>query len=211
MKPFPMKPLSTLPTLVPTCKKLRRKELLSLPADTLWEIESGFVRIVTWDEEGNVTTLGLWGPGEHLELSSFGIYPYQVECLTPARFHQVTETPEQSSVRLRHKTQRTEELLYLLQIRCTRSRLQHVLHWLAERFGHSTPAGQLLPLRLTHQELADLIGSTRVTVTRILNQLQSQGEVQLLCRQIVLPSRPSAMSLLPPFNRSTPLAHAQSS
>ena len=49
---------------------------------------------------------------------------------------------------------------------------------LAERFGQ--PADQhegeiKLPLALTHEDLADLTGSSRVTITRILGELRSEG------------------------------------
>ncbi len=42
---------------------LRRRERLPLDSEALWKIESGFFRSLTWDEEGDVTTLGIWGPG----------------------------------------------------------------------------------------------------------------------------------------------------
>ncbi len=87
---------------------------------------------------------------------------------------------------MQFKAQRTEELLYFLQIRCTQTRLRHILYWLAQRFGRSIESGILLPLRLTHQEMADLIGSTRVTVTRLMNQLEKQGEFESCGRHLIL-------------------------
>ena len=64
-------------------------------------------------------------------------------------------------------------------------RLLQFLDWLANKFGFRTEQGLLIPLRLTHQDLADVLGTTRVTVTRILQQLQqqriiSQGKHQIL-------------------------------
>ena len=49
--------------------------------------------------------------------------------------------------------------------------------------------GRLIDLRLTHQDLAELLGTTRVTVTRSLIQLEQQGLIQRLSLQrIVLQS-----------------------
>jgi CRP/FNR family transcriptional regulator, cyclic AMP receptor protein len=48
---------------------------------------------------------------------------------------------------------------------------------LCERFGQSadTKDGIKLPLALTHEDLASLTGSSRVTITRILGELRTEG------------------------------------
>lgn len=50
---------------------------------------------------------------------------------------------------------------------------------LAERFGQPADNGDghgiKLPLALTHEDLADLTGSSRVTITRILGELRNEG------------------------------------
>lgn len=53
--------------------------------------------------------------------------------------------------------------------------LLNLLNWLAQKFGKETNHGQLIDLRLTHQDIADILGSTRVTITRLLSQIQQQG------------------------------------
>ena len=66
-------------------------------------------------------------------------------------------------------------------------RLELLLTWLGQKFGCPTEGGQLIQLRLTHQELAETIGTTRVTVTRLMQNLEQQGN--LYCsrgQQIVL-------------------------
>ncbi|HEX4107569.1 MAG TPA: Crp/Fnr family transcriptional regulator [Solirubrobacteraceae bacterium] len=48
----------------------------------------------------------------------------------------------------------------------------HMLFWhLAERWGRVRGDGVLLPLRLTHNDLADLVAATRPTVTTALTEL----------------------------------------
>ena len=53
--------------------------------------------------------------------------------------------------------------------------MRHLLSWLTNRFGKDDRHGRLIGLQLTHQELAELIGSSRVTVTRIINDLEKTG------------------------------------
>ncbi len=58
--------------------------------------------------------------------------------------------------------------------------LVKLLEWLATRFGRTVRQGNLIDLRLTHQDLAELVGTTRVTLTRILGQLEQQGLIERL-------------------------------
>jgi len=49
--------------------------------------------------------------------------------------------------------------------------------------------GQLLRSNLTHQELANIIGSTRETTTLILNDFRRQGLIEFLGRKILIANR----------------------
>lgn len=68
-------------------------------------------------------------------------------------------------------------------------RIEHVLElltWLAQRFGRPIEQGTLIDLPLTHQQLAETISTTRVTVTRLLEQLEQAGLIWRIRRRIVL-------------------------
>jgi hypothetical protein len=54
-------------------------------------------------------------------------------------------------------------------------RLRSLLQLLVQRFGRRCAHGYQLPLALGHARLAELIGSTRSTVTRQISQLRHQG------------------------------------
>jgi Crp-like helix-turn-helix domain len=51
------------------------------------------------------------------------------------------------------------------------------LHLLGEEFGEEDGHGLHLPFVLTHSQLAGAIGSTRVTITRMLGELRKYGEI----------------------------------
>jgi CRP/FNR family transcriptional regulator, cyclic AMP receptor protein len=57
-------------------------------------------------------------------------------------------------------------------------RLRGMLWHLADRWGRVTLDGVVLPLPLTHQRLADLIGAQRPTVTTALTALHEGGEIR---------------------------------
>ena len=71
--------------------------------------------------------------------------------------------------------QQTEELLWIVRQASTHARLLQMLIWLARKFACKVEQGQLIDVRLTHQELAEVIGTTRVTVTRLLSQFEREG------------------------------------
>ncbi|MGE5278638.1 MAG: Crp/Fnr family transcriptional regulator [Acidobacteriota bacterium] len=57
-------------------------------------------------------------------------------------------------------------------------RLGKVLLRLAREHGVDTPRGTVIPLRLTHKELAELIGTTRETVTTQIKKFKRLGLVR---------------------------------
>ena len=82
---------------------------------------------------------------------------------------------------------RVERRLKSLLFRSNRERLVHLLFDLAEKYGRYTRDGGIsLGIHLSHQELASIIGSTRETVTLVLGELQAEGSITVIRREIVL-------------------------
>ncbi|NET13300.1 MAG: Crp/Fnr family transcriptional regulator [Okeania sp. SIO1H6] len=157
--------------------QFKRRQLIPLTDILLWRIDAGVVRTLTKNEEENTITLGFWGTGDIVGQPLFPSYPYQVECLTiveasilPRGYFYTQE------VMLSH-IQKTQELLRIIHSRKIKLRLLRLLRWLADRFGNQLPDGKILDIRLTHQELADIIGTSRVTVTRLLNQFEKEQKI----------------------------------
>ncbi len=65
-------------------------------------------------------------------------------------------------------------------------RLLLKLRQLALRWGRVTPDGIRLDLRLTHQELASMVGAVRESITLALGRLAEQGEIDASNRVIVI-------------------------
>ena len=59
-------------------------------------------------------------------------------------------------------------------------RLLMLMWHLADRWGRVTPDGIRVPLRLTHQQLADLVASRRPSVTSGLHRLVEEGHLSRL-------------------------------
>lgn len=90
----------------------------------------------------------------------------------------------------RHQHQRKLLWLSTLGQRRTIDRLLGFLTLLIEEFGEPCEDGYCLPWTLTHAQIGSAIGSTRVTVTRLMGKLRQRGLIStyddnLLC----LPSK----------------------
>ena len=66
------------------------------------------------------------------------------------------------------------------------NRLSKVLLRLCEEHGKETPKGTVIPLRLTHEDLANLIGTTRETVTIQMIRFRRMGLVKRQDRFLVV-------------------------
>lgn len=86
------------------------------------------------------------------------------------------------AARLR-KTDRKIEGLALLDVT---SRISETLLQLADEQGVETDAGVLLKFRPTHQQLANMSGTTRETVSRVLKRLEGQGYIACEGRAITI-------------------------
>ncbi|MBI1919826.1 MAG: Crp/Fnr family transcriptional regulator [Geobacter sp.] len=66
------------------------------------------------------------------------------------------------------------------------SRVSAVLDHLARLHGVKDARGTLLPLKLTHKEIADYASISRETVTRLLGRLTREGEIEILENRHIL-------------------------
>jgi CRP/FNR family transcriptional regulator len=101
----------------------------------------------------------------------------------------IAESPDLAVAVVHGMNRRLTELQTLVEhllLRDTAVRLVTSLYTLAKGFGRQTTDGLVaITLPLTHQTLANMIGSNRVTVTRKLIELQRDGFVRSLGRNAI--------------------------
>jgi hypothetical protein len=79
-----------------------------------------------------------------------------------------------------------------------RERLYAVLQDLAARFGINEARGTLIIPELGHEDFADLIGSSRPLVTKLLAEIVSQGMIGRSGRRYIV-LKGGGLDKLPPF------------
>jgi CRP-like cAMP-binding protein len=177
-------------------------QVIRMLPDEILVVYRGVVQIGTLYDSGDEALLGLVCPSMPFGLPLSFIRPYQAAAMTEVDLMRLSMTEvEQSPVlaqslfrQLTRRLQQTEAVLAMVGYRRVEDRLRHLLLLLKEEIGLPITSGTRLSIRLTHQQLANAIGTTRVTVTRLLSQLQEEGWLVVDgTRHIVLPPHAKAI------------------
>ncbi len=160
------------------------------PCRGLYMIESGHVRIYRTSPDGREQVLHVEGPGRpvaELPLLDGGAYPASAVTTEPSRLlflsradfeHVYRTNPDVAQAIIRGLGRRLRHLVHLtetLAFRDVAARLAFLLVEYAERIGQPTPAGIVITLERTQEELAREIGTARESVSRAFKQLRRQG------------------------------------
>lgn len=171
------------------------------PAESIYVLVDGFIRLFTVTADGKQAILSLIQPGElfgELALAAPGEREEHAQTVGVSRVvslpRDVMETVLLKNadlsltltkfVGLRRRT--LERRLKNLLFRSTRERLLGLLCELLGQYGRRVAEGYLIDLRLSHQDLAGLIGVTRESVTLALGELQLQRVVKVGRQRIVV-------------------------
>jgi CRP/FNR family transcriptional regulator, cyclic AMP receptor protein len=87
------------------------------------------------------------------------------------------ELMEALALRLAERTQRLAVTQAISQLTRVDDRLRMMLWHLVERWGRMTPEGAVLPLTLSHRQLAQLVGARRPSASSALSALAREGLV----------------------------------
>jgi len=185
----------------------QRRDLVSLTAGSrvpmlrrhVWLVARGMVKLSSMNEQGEDVLLGLAGPNEPFgePLSNLDLYEATTlsDCdLLCLSMDEIQQTPHLAStlmLALISRTRQSEALISLLGLRRVEDRVRGFLELLAEEYGQPCEDGLRLNLRLTHQDIAGALSTTRVTVTRVLGLLKEEGWLKLSSqRQLVICNLP---------------------
>jgi CRP-like cAMP-binding protein len=84
------------------------------------------------------------------------------------------------------RLRQSDEVIESLLDRGVSARLATLLSNLGNRFGETNGSGTVLKVRLTHQDLASMIVSTREAVSKVMSEFQRDGVIETRNRRIVV-------------------------
>lgn len=140
-----------------------------------WIVRSGRLAMETVDPDGHRLAIDLLGRGDLV-----GGPPGWVAEASVAAVIQTWLAPAgPAALRdgLARRAHRTASLASALAWDRVVDRVAARLDDLADRFGRPVPGGRCIRFRLTQEDLAGLIGSSRETVNRALSELGREGRV----------------------------------
>ena len=161
----------------------RKGETIPLISESIWQICRGLVRLSTLHPFGEEGLLAWAGPYMCFGSCFSYLHTYQATALSDACLMCHTMLEIKTSPKLTQELlpqlgklfRQTQALLAIAGQRRVENRLHQLLLLLEREFGQCVPDGTRLNVRLTHQDIAAAIGTTRVTVTRLLGKLKHQG------------------------------------
>ena len=185
-------------------KEFRRRQIVYLPGDPgehVFFIQGGRVKCSKVSRDGKELTLDYHGPGQFFgELCVFEGAPRE-EMAEAMKNAIIAVLPRESlrdlllgdpgltlrfarvlGDRRRHIESKLEQFVF----RDVHAKLASLLLELGREYGQETEDGVKIDLKITHQEMANLIGSTRETISLALASFKKRNLVQLLGRTVVL-------------------------
>lgn len=165
-----------------------------LPKTGVYVIAEGILRLYRIKEDGKIFTVGLLGEGDvfgNIDSLSFGgsrgvfiealqetvLHTWDVEQMSGYFLH----TPPVLKQMLTQMAERLDDLeqrMESLALDTVRERVLLLLVQMCSRFGCREGAYWRLTIPLSHQEIANMVGSSRETVSTTISQLAKE---KLLC------------------------------
>lgn len=177
-----------------------REEKIPVRSGLLYFVNSGFVRLESTiqsihDEATNEfvdTVIAFVGADQPIDI-------FETECISFQAIAQTDRTEifwvywadleQWSSLRLavlenlQYQHQRQLVLRSILGQKRTVDQLRLYIEFLVNLYGEDQPGGRRIPFLLTHDHLASVLGTTRVTISRLISQLKEEDKVCIFNEQ----------------------------
>ncbi len=194
-------------------EEARRRRVIYMPGDpgdSVFFVNGGRVKISRVTPDGKELTIAYRGPGE-----VFGEL-----CIVDGRHREEMAEAMENALVTQVPRERFEKLLQvhlglayaMTQVMCERRReverkmedlvfkdvnakLAELLLDLCENYGVDDDRGTLVAVKITHQEMANLIGSTRETVSLTLSQFKRNKLIATDGRKVIVTDRDGLQAL----------------
>jgi CRP-like cAMP-binding protein len=195
-------------------KEIRRRQVLYLPGDpgaAVYFVNGGRVKVSKVTRDGKELTLAYRGPGEIFGETCIidgGPREEMAEAMENAlvteiergEFERLLQAHAILGYRLTkvlaQRRREVESKIENLVFKDVNAKLAELLLRLASEYGvDDGNRGTLVALKITHQEMANLIGSTRETVSLTLAQFKKKGLISTEGRKVIIADREGLRAL----------------
>jgi CRP/FNR family transcriptional regulator len=178
-------------------KEFKKRQIILREQDTnsyMYIVIEGKVKIYQITKEGKEMILSMHGTGDFFGELSLIDGKTDPATVAATEHSQVAVLSRNDFYFLLHSQKKILE--NLLELMCTRlreswkriqmlnfndasQRIKMLMLMLAENYGEKTAKGTTLGIKLIHQNIADMTGLTRETVTRVLDKWKKNGEITI--------------------------------
>jgi CRP-like cAMP-binding protein len=188
-------------------REVKRGEVLYLQGASdrsFYILKKGAVKLTKLTPQGNELILDLFSAGtifgemmvlepRERDESAVVVEDGLICILTKEDFDKLVQMVPGLAVRINKmiglKRWKIENRLVDLLYRTVEQRLARTFLNLLEDFGVPRGGGYLLKIKLTHKDYADLVASTRETVTATLNKMKNEGLIDFEGKYVVIKSQ----------------------
>lgn len=168
---------------------------------SVYVVREGRVKVSRWLSSGRELILAYHDPPEHfgeMALLDGRTAPATVTAVTRSaivsldrvRFEALLREPRFSRTLLEVLCARCRDAWQQIEIlnkREPEARIRMALHRLCKSHGQRVEGGTRIEMRLTHRELANMVGVTRETATRAIARLESDKLIEVRSRVFLVP------------------------
>lgn len=185
-------------------KNIPAKQIVYSPQDRddlMFILKNGKVRIFRLSSEGKMITLAILKGGDVFGTMSMikgniaGAFAQTLEdsyiCIIPqgdlrGAIKEIPDIALRLIENINHRLKEAENRIEDFVFRDVPGRIASILLKLSEQFGSVSPGGIEIDLKMTHQELADMVGAARETVTMVLNEFKLDGVIKINEKHITI-------------------------
>ncbi|PIR42548.1 hypothetical protein COV25_02240 [candidate division WWE3 bacterium CG10_big_fil_rev_8_21_14_0_10_35_32] len=176
-----------------TMKEYRKRQVLFEPGDKnkVFILKHGRVEIYQLTSEGKKIVVDVLGPGSVFgDLGINQLNEQFMEATTDSLvcvigkdqfFDMVTKIPQLANSLVKElfsKVIESEKQIAALASDNLLLKLKNLLVRLAKKYGEEKDGGITISTKFTHEQLAEMIGISRPTMTELLNKLEKQGFIK---------------------------------
>jgi len=194
-------------------REIRRRQVIYLPGDpgmAVFLVNGGRVKVSKVTRDGKELTLSYRVPGEIFgetclidgeprEEMAEAMENALVTEIERGVFDELLRTQPSLGYRmtkiLAQRRREIEAKIENLVFKDVNAKLAELLLRFADEYGVEDARGTLVALKITHQEMANLIGSTRETVSLTLAQFKKRGLIQSEGRKVIITDREGLKAL----------------
>ena len=162
---------------------IEKGSVIPLIKNKIWFIANGVIRVWSKSTYRDSLIIGFVGPnelfGEPLtsmdSVQAVAMTNCQFLCINKDDIYNSNELLVTMNECLSKRYRQSELMLSIIAMKTSTKKLISFLEMIALDYGKAIEGGLLIPFKLKHEEIGGALCMTRVTVTRAISYLKSQG------------------------------------